>query len=563
MSTFNSTIGAINDFIWADWTLYVLLLVGLLFTVWSRFSQVRTLSHGVHLTLGQYDDRSGPGALRHFEALSAALSGTVGLGNIGGVAIAVGLGGPGAVFWMWVVGFIGMALKLTEVTLAMLHRDTTNPANPHGGPMWVATRGFADWDPAWETIGRIFALLYCAALIVATVTGIAFFQVWNVANITESYFAVPGLASSVVMAILVALVVIGGVRRLGAVAGRLVPVIIAFYIVGGLVMLAFNVERLPGVLSSIVRSAFRAHEAVGAFIGGTAAYALLFGTKRAFFSNEAGMGASAIVHAACRTREPVREGIVAGLEPFIDTIVVCTFSALVILVSGVWSRAPDATFITPPRIEGSVITGEWMLTDVEAPTLADGSAWSEGQRVYAIVTAGPNGASGNALHRIYGTAHVGADGRATISWDLFDSATQPEFSGPALWLDYVGATLTARAFDTAWHGLGKWMVTIACWLLAFSTMISWIYYGEQAVIYLFGERPVVVFRAAVCVLVVLAGTRIVKTATEVDALSTLGTGVMLWVNIPLTLLLARQAMRAYNDYVRRLDAGEFVAERRR
>ena len=560
MSDFNSMIGAANDFIWADWTLYVLLLTGLAFTVWSRFSQIRALTHGTELLLGRYDDRTGPGALRHFQTLSAALSGTVGLGNIGGVAIAVALGGPGAVFWLWVVGFIGMALKFAEVTLSMLYRNIDDPANPHGGPMWVARKGFAAWGPAWQSVGRVLAVLFCITLILATITGISFFQMWNVANITESYFGVPGVVSSIVMAILVAVVVIGGIRRLGTVAGWLVPFMILLYIGGGLVLLLLNVEQLPGVLASIFRSAFAPHEAAGAFIGGTAGYAFLFGMKRALYSNEAGQGSSPIVHSAARTREPVREGIVAGLEPFIDTLIVCTFSALVILVSGVWNRAPDAQFLTVPQVQPTRATGQWTLADSPAPALADG-VMADGQRVYVIVHADPNARTGNDLHRVHGTARIQPDGSARIAWDPLSSSTPPQLAQDGLWLDYVGATLTARAFDTAWDGFGKWLVTIACWLFAYSTMISWIYYGEQGVVYLFGQRYVMGFRVLICALMVLAGTRFVETAAEVDALTTLGTGVMLWVNIPLTILLASQAMRAYRDYIVRLDRGDFAAER--
>ena len=561
MPGFNAIVGSINDFIWADWVLFVLLATGLLFTIWSRFSQLRALTHGWALLRGRYDDPSAPGAIPHLQALSAALSGTVGLGNIGGVAIAVSLGGPGAVFWMWVVGFIGMALKFTEVTLSMLHRNVDDPKNPHGGPMWVAAKGFRGWGPGWERVGRVLAVLFCITLIFATFTGISFFQMWNVANITETYFGVPGLASSVVMAILVAVVILGGVRRLGVVAEWLVPGMIGLYLLGGLVLLALEVDRLPDVLASIFRSAFAPHEAAGAFLGGTAGYAFLFGMKRALYSNEAGQGSSPIVHAAARTREPVREGIVAGLEPFIDTIVVCTFSALVILVSGVWNRAPDGRFVDAPHVNGSIATQEWTLDRSPAPTLTSG-AWTDGQRVYTVVEAHPNGRTGNDLHRVFGTVHLDPTGAYLIDWDPFTSPREPTLAGDGLWLDFVGATLTAKAFDTAWDGLGKWLVTLACWLFAYSTMISWTYYGEQGVVYLLGQRWVLPYRVLICALMVLAGTRLVKTANEVDALTTLGTGIMLWVNIPLTLLLARQAMRAYRDYVTRLDRGEFRHERR-
>jgi alanine or glycine:cation symporter, AGCS family len=561
MLDFNAVIGAVNDFIWSDWTLYVLMLTGVVFTVWSRFSQVRALTHGTELLLGRYDDLTGPGALRHFQTLSAALSGTVGLGNIGGVAIAVALGGPGAVFWMWVVGFIGMAIKSVEVILSMLYRNVDDPANPHGGPMWVARKAFAGWGRGWQQFGRVLAVLFCITLIIATVTGISFFQMWNVANITEAYFGIPGLASSIVMAILVAAVVIGGIRRLGAVAGWLVPIMIVLYVGGGLLLLLLNVERLPEVFVSIFRSAFSPHEATGAFIGGTAGYAFLFGMKRSLYSNEAGQGSSPIVHAAARTREPVREGIVAGLEPFIDTLIVCTFSALVILVSGVWNRAPDAQLPSAPRPEATA-DGRWTFTDSTAPSLADG-VMADGQRVYMVVHADPNLRTDNDLHRVHGTVRLTHNGTAGIEWETLASATPPRLSQNGLWLDYVGATLTARAFDTAWDGFGKWLVTIACWLFAYSTMISWIYYGEQGVTYMFGSRYVMIFRILICVLMVLGGTRFVETATEVDAITTLGTGVMLWVNIPLTVLLASQAMRAYRDYITRLDSGAFAAERRK
>lgn len=560
MSGFNAIVAAVNERLWSDWVLFVLLGAGLLFTFRTGFSQWRALTHGVELLRGRFDDPSAPGAIRHFQALTAALSGTVGLGNIGGVAIAVSLGGPGAVFWMWVVGFVGMALKLAEVTLSMIHRNVHDPANPHGGPMWVARKGFASWGPGWERFGRVLAVLFCVTLVVATITGISFFQMWNVANVTESYFGIPMTVSSVFMATMVAIVVVGGIRRIGVVAEFLVPIMILLYLAGGSVLLVMEADRLPGVLVSIFLSAFSAHEAVGAFIGGSAGYAFLFGMKRALYSNEAGQGSSPIVHSAARTREPVREGIVAGLEPFIDTIVVCTFTALVILVSGVWNRAPDARLAEVPAFVAGETAGQWTLPRTPAPALAQ-APWNDGQRVYAIASADPNSSSGNDLHRLGGVVTRDGDGYA-IEWESIESADRPALRDHGLWLDYVGATLTARAFDTAWPGLGKWLVTLACWLFAYSTMISWIYYGEQGVVYLFGNRAAMPFRLLVCGLMAFAGGGLLRTAAELDALSTLGTGVMLWVNIPLTLLLGGQAVRAYRDYVRRLDRGEFDAERR-
>jgi len=564
MSDFNATIGALNAVLWADWGLYIILATGILFTVWSRFAQFRHLTHGVRLLGGRYDDTGAPGAIKHYQALSAALSGTVGLGNIGGVAIAVSLGGPGAVFWLWVVGFVGMALKFTEVTLSMLYRNIDDPKNPHGGPMWVARKGLAERGPGWEKLGRVIAVLFCITLIIATIAGISFFQVWNVANITESYFGIPGIVSAAIMAVATAVVIIGGIQRLGAVAGVLTPVMIGLYLLGGLVILAINVEQLPAVFASIFRSAFAPHEAAGAFLGGTAGYAFLFGMKRALYSNEAGQGSSPIVHSAARTREPVREGIVAGLEPFIDTIIVCTFSALVILVSGVWNRPADAQLLTPPALNGSIATQSWTAPDTIAPSV-EGIEWQDGQRVFTIVRGDANANTGNDMHRLYGTVEAPDEvaGAPHIRWDALESRVVPQSGDGGLWLDYVGATLTARAFDTGFDGLGKWLVTIACWLFAYSTVIAWTYYGEQGVVYLFGQRGVLPYKIAVCAIMLLAGTTLIKTTAEIDAMSTMGTGLMLWVNIPLCLLLANVAMRAYHDYIRRLDAGEFAHELRR
>jgi AGCS family alanine or glycine:cation symporter len=457
------------------------------------------------------------------------------------------------------VGFVGMALKFTEVTLSMIHRNVDDPRNPHGGPMWVARRGFVHWGRAWDRLGRGLAVLFCITLVIATLTGISIFQMWNVANITESYFGVPAIVSALVMAVLVAAVVVGGIRRIGVVAEFLVPFMVLLYLAGGTLLLVLNAGQLPEILASIVRSAFTTHEAAGAFIGGTAGFGFLFGMKRALYSNEAGQGSSPIVHSAARTREPVREGIVAGLEPFIDTIIVCTFTALVILASGVWNRAPELELRAPTAFVAAGSAGLWTMADT-AVRPATGEAWTSGRRVYAIARGDPNHATGNDLHRVGGTLLRDDEG-LRVHWDPMSSATRPELRDDGLWVDHVGATLTARAFDTAWPGLGKWLVTVACWLFAYSTMISWIYYGEQGAVYLGGPQLATPFRLLVCALMALAGTGFIRTATELDALSTLGTGVMLWVNIPLTLLLSGQAMRAYRDYIRRLDRGEFDAER--
>ena len=553
MQEINAVIATINDLIWHNAVLIVVLLTGILFTIWTRFSQLRSLTHGFALLGGKYADPSAPGAISHFQALSAAISGTVGLGNIGGVAIAVSLGGPGAVFWMWVVGFVGMALKLTEVTLSMLYRNVEDPRQPHGGPMWVARKAFAELGPGYAKVGRVVAVVFCVTLVVATLTT-TMFQAWNVGEVTESYFSIPGIAAGIVMVVTVGLVIIGGIRRIGHVAGVLVPFMVVLYLVGGTIVLVLNADQIPATIALIFKSAFSTTEASGAFLGGTIGYAFLFGMKRALFSNEAGQGSSPIVHSAARTAEPVREGIVAGLEPFIDTLVVCTFSALVILVSGVWNRAPEAAWSTPPEFVAGTAPGEWTLERTLAPQVTK-DPWSIDQTVYTIVSAGENRQTGNTLHKLYGTVTLDAEQRWVIDWQPFASETRPQVHAEGVYVSYVGAAMTARAFDSAWDGLGKYLVTLASWLFAVSTMISWNYYGEQGVNYLFGQRAVLPYKLLFLALMLLATTGIMRTAAEVDNLTTLGTGVMLLVNIPLTLLFANRAVRAYRAYVARLDAG--------
>jgi len=553
MDTINRVMTALNAVLWHDVVLWLLLGTGVVFTLWSGFSQLTSLTHGTHILRGRYDDPDDPGAINHFQALSAALSATVGLGNIGGVALAIALGGPGAVFWMWIVGFFGMAIKLTEVTLSMLYRNTDEPDNPHGGPMWVVSKGAALLSPRLAPLGKAVGGVFCITLLVSTATGGNMFQAWNVAEITHAYFGIPGIVTGIVLAVLVAMVIIGGIKRIGAVAGRLVPAMVALYLLAGSYVLIVHADRLPGLLQLIVSAAFSHTEGTGAFLGGTMGYAFLFGMKRALFSNEAGQGSSPIAHSAAKTREPVREAIVAGLEPFIDTLVVCTFTAMVILASGVWDRTGDAQYGAPPEVV-QVAPGEWSLESSPAPML-DSGEWTDGESVYMILRAHPNPKSGNDRHKIFGRVIASPNSRTVIEWSSFDSPTRPRLEGGQLFVDYQGATLTARAFDTVQEGLGKWLVTLAAWLFAVSTMISWSYYGEQGMVYLAGERSVLPYKLVYCLLIILATAGFITTDAQLDNLTGIGTGVMLFANVPIMWFFGAQAMRAYKDYVGRLKAG--------
>jgi AGCS family alanine or glycine:cation symporter len=545
----SSTLASINAVLWNEIWLLVVVGTGLLFTVWSGFSQYQALTHGPKVIRGVYDDAGDPGAINHFQALSAALSGTVGLGNIGGVALAIVLGGPGAIFWMWVVGFLGMAIKLTEVTLSMLYRNTEDPDNPHGGPMWVADKALARLKPELAWLGKAIAVIFCVCLLTSASTGGNMFQAWNIAEVTNEYFGVPGWISGVVVATLVAAVIIGGIKRIGRVAGVLVPFMVALYLIAGTYVLILNFAGIPGMLAMIVSEAFTPTEAAGAFVGGTAASAFMFGMKRAVFSNEAGQGSSPMAHSAVKTDEPVREGLVAGLEPFIDTIVVCTFTALIILATGMWNRAPDVAFSEVPRAVQT--DAGWRFPETEAPT----GEWRSGEVVTLVVRAGENTSTGQDMHRIDGAVSSSASGYV-INWSVFPGTVRPEIEEGGLYKSYVGATLTAKALDSVHPGLGKWLITVASWLFGVSTIIAWAYYGEQGIAYLAGNKGILPYKLVYCSLIILATLGHIQTDADLDNVTGVGLGVMIWANIPITLIFGYQAMRAYKEYIGRLRGGQ-------
>ncbi len=648
----NDLISNLNDVLFSDYTVYALLLTGLVFTAWSFVGQYRALTHGISIVRGKYDDHDDPGAINHFQALSAALSATVGLGNIAGVALAVALGGPGAILWMWVIGLLGMSLKMTEVTQSMLFRNTDDPENPHGGPMFVVSKGLREAGPlriiagivfaaltlgmtfiaqgtfgtaiVWlpggalalvfltlglvsgKALGTFFGGLFVITLIISAITGGNMFQAWNVADITFTYFQVPQIVTGIILTIVVGLVIIGGIKRIGAVAGRIVPLMCGIYVLAALVVLFANIADVPAMLGLIVKSGLptfmggESADASGAFLGGTFAYAAMWGVKRALFSSEAGQGSSPIAHSAAKTDEPVREGVVAGLEPFIDTIVVCTLTALVILSTGAYNRGSEADFATiddvaivqaSDKTTGDPIEDMWTLQSSPLPRMSsesrkirqtreNESGWREGEVVFFVVGADANEDTGRDLRKISGTINRNDADQWIVSWNTLESEMVPHFREHAdgsidlgIYGDYAGASMTAYAFDRQFPGLGKWLISIAAWLFAVSTMISWSYYGEQGIYYFFGThgekaaKPAVFIYKIIYALLILLTTilampffgadktAIIATDHELDMWTTLGLGVMLVANIPIMWLFAHKAMSAYHEYFDRMKHG--------
>ncbi|MEX2481475.1 MAG: amino acid carrier protein [Gammaproteobacteria bacterium] len=300
-------------------------LAGLYFTVISRFVPLRHARHGFALLTGRYDRGDAPGEISHFRALSAALSGTIGMGNIAGVAIAIAAGGSGAVFWMWVAGAFGMATKFFTCTLACMYRKPDRVGVMQGGPMYFIEVGLG---PRFKPLAMMFAVC-------GLVGCLGVFQSNQLANLIASEWSVPPILTGLLAMSVVGYVVIGGTVRVGGVAGLVVPVMCVGYLIGSLVVIVDNLDRVPLVLTAIVHGAFSPEAGLGGAAGLTFKEILVTGVRRAVFSNEAGIGTEAMAHGAAKTDEPVREGLVAMLGPFIDTHVVCTLTALVILTASV------------------------------------------------------------------------------------------------------------------------------------------------------------------------------------------------------------------------------------
>jgi AGCS family alanine or glycine:cation symporter len=363
MTYIENLLGAVSNFVWG-WPMALLLLsAGLILTLRTVFIQIRGFAHGVGIATGRYDDPAHEGQLTHFQALSAALSATIGIGNIAGVAIAIYWGGPGAIFWMWVTAFFGMAIKFTECMLAIRYRKIEPDGNIRGGPMYYIELG----------MGRYFKPL---AYMFAFCTAIAAFGAGNMVQsntmahalmdalrVTPEHEALARWGVGIVVATLVGFVIIGGIKRIGLVAEKLVPFMCIVYVGSALIILFIERQQIIPAFNLIFYHAFNPTAIVGGSAGGATIWATFtWGLRRGLFSNEAGQGSAAMAHSTAKVEEPVREGLVAMLGPFIDTIIVCTMTALVIITSGLWAKDMIGAPMTMAAFnEALPIYGEWMV----------------------------------------------------------------------------------------------------------------------------------------------------------------------------------------------------------
>ncbi len=443
-----------GDFVGIVWGVpLVALLVGsgIFFTIYFGFPQLRFFGHAIKIIMGKYDNPEDKGEISHFQALCSALSATVGLGNIAGVAVAVAIGGPGAVFWLWVAGFIGMCTKFTEVVLSLKYREVTPAGVVHGGPMFVIKNALAKkyYPVAW---------IYAFFVVLSSFGAGNMFQSNQMASVIKASMGMPEWASGLIFCVGAALILVGGIKRIGQVTEKMVPAMVGLYLFGAIWILIARYDMIPNMFVEIFTGAFAGTAAVGGFAGAAFKDVLIMGIRRATFSNEAGMGSAAMAHSAAKST-PIQEGIVALLEPFIDTIVVCTITAIALLLTGAW-HAPG----------------------VEA-----------------------------------------------------------------------GSVMTSFAFESVMGPWGKWIVTATVTLFAFSTMISWSYYGEQGVTFIFGDKWIPAYRYVFIAFIFIGAIAQLNLVLNIsDAVY----GLLALPNMMACYMLLPKVKEALVEYTAKLKAGQ-------
>ncbi|MEN8123230.1 MAG: sodium:alanine symporter family protein [Bacteroidota bacterium] len=506
MQALNNFLSSVDSYIGgSQWFVFWLLGTGLFFTIYLKFPQIRYFKHALRIVKGTYDKKEDKGDTSHFQALTTALSGTVGTGNIAGVAFAIYLGGPAALFWMLVTAALGMTTKFVEVTLSHKYRETAEDGSISGGPMYYMKN--ADF----RLFGYKLNLKWLAATFaVATVfssfgTG-SLPQINSISNSLYATFGIQHIITGAVLAVLLGVVIIGGIKRIAKVTEKLVPTMAIIYFVGALLVIFYNYENIVPSIVAVFRDVFTGTAAVGGFLGASFAFAFNRGVNRGLFSNEAGQGSAPIAHAAAKAHEPVSEGMVAILEPFIDTIIICSLTGLVLLSSGVWHEKHQNTF----QRADMVVLAETVSdkTDTDTKKLFSHIAGesvipaftgklrvekSEIKNDLSIIHARSVAEDVKVFYdnkEFSGTLDI-VDGKlADIQSD--NKAELFEFHGKSL---VHSAPLTTIAFTRSYIGdYGQYIVSIGLLLFAFSTAISWSYYGGRAITYLFGSGAVVYYR---------------------------------------------------------------------
>jgi len=525
------------------WFPILLLGTGVFFTLYLKFPQIRFFKHALRVVTGKYDKPGEKGDASHFQALTTALSGTVGTGNIAGVAFAIFLGGPAALFWMLVTAFLGMTTKFVEVTLSHKYRETDEKGFISGGPMYYMKNKLnMRWLAGFFAAMTIFSSFGTGSLP----------QINSISSSLFSTFGFNKMLTGGILAVLLAFVILGGIKRIAKVTERLVPAMAIIYFLGALAVIFYNYENIIPSFISIFSDVFTGTAATGGFLGASIAFAINRGVNRGLFSNEAGQGSAPIAHAAARTEEPVSEGMVAILEPFIDTIIICTITGLVILSSGVWNEKIPNTF---QKTDMVILANQYddndtndkeklyhFISGTEKLELFSGNLTIENGKIQnpvSIVNA--RSLAENIL--VYNKKDELFSGKLSVAKGNYSSSSEIYFKGNSL---MHSAPLTAEAFTRSYLGeWGRWIVSIGLLLFAFSTAIAWAYYGGRSVTYLFGAKGVLPYRIIYCIAFFIASF---ADTTIIWTLSGITIVLMALPNLIGILLLHKDMKFTLNEY---------------
>ena len=491
MHKLNDILSVIDSYIGgSQWFVYLLLGTGIFFTIYLKFPQFRYLKYSLRIVRGKFDKEDDQGDTSHFQALTTALSGTVGTGNIAGVALAIHLGGPAALFWMLVTAAVGMTTKFVEVTLSHKYREVAADGSIAGGPMYYMKNRL---NMKW------LAVIFAVATVLSSFGTGNLPQINSISNSLFETFGINHMLTGGVLALLLGFVVIGGIKRIAKVTSRLVPIMAIIYFLGAIAVILYNADNILPSLGAIFGDVFTGTAAAGGFLGGSIAFAFNRGVNRGLFSNEAGQGSAPIAHAAARAHEPVSEGLVALLEPFIDTIIICSLTGLVLLSSGVWTEKHENQFQESDLIVLNDTYSEENEKDVEQ--LHNFLVGETNLPLFTGSLTVENGIIQNAPTVLHARS-VAEDIKVFMDkkpysgkMNFKDGKMEPPHNltikGKSL---MHSAPLTAIAFTRSWFGkYGSYIVSIGLLMFAFSTAISWSYYGDRAITYLFGSEKVIYY----------------------------------------------------------------------
>ena len=499
MQEFNEFLIFIDQYLGSSsWFVPLLLGTGVFFTFYLKFPQIRYFGFALKVVRGKFDKKDDQGDTSHFQALTTALSGTVGTGNIAGVAFAIHLGGPAALFWMLATAMVGMTTKFVEVTLSHKYREKISDGSMSGGPMYFMKN--ADFRLFGNKVNlKWVGIMFAFATVLSSFGTGSLPQINSISNSMFSSFGIDKMLTGGILAILLGVVIIGGIKRIASITEKLVPFMAVVYIIGAFSVIIFNYQNIVPSFISILSEVFSGSAAVGGFLGSSISFAISRGVNRGLYSNEAGQGSAPIAHASAKTNEPVSEGLVAILEPFIDTIIICTITGLVLLSSGVWNEKHENTFA-----QADLIFLDKVYTEDKEEDVKDLFNYLNGNSGISMYSGNIDVIDGRHSNEI-SILHA----RSLAEDILFYNNDEEVFNGTLNVVDgklqndlivkgkslVHSAPLTAIAFDRGFFGnYGNYIVSIGLLLFAFSTAISWSYYGDRAMTFLFGAGSVVYYR---------------------------------------------------------------------